>query len=425
MRLLHLVKKEIRYHKLTFVLGLLSVVVAVGIFVSLLTLLHAHDIQTERILSEKEKKIEKEMQQMENTYRKIMEEYGFNLIILPKGQNLDDFYDRGYALEFMPEDYVDRLAQSNFVSIRHLSPVVEQKIRWPEELNRTIFLFGTRGEVPFAEKAPEELPLLTPVPPGSVILGYELWNSLNLKVDDEVKLLGETFKVSKLHPQRGSKEDITVWIDLKTVQRLLGKENQINAIQTLKTYASGLDFKSIKEDITQILPDTQVVVLENKVTTMAKARDRARTTAEVSLETERQHRLKLRGELKTFASWLIPFVIIASMVLIVFLTLSNLRQRRGEIATLRALGYRSDQILYVFLAKAFFLGLIGTLIGIIVSFFVVMIALASPAQEIAKLFSIPMLIGVLVGVPILSILASWVPVILATHEDPATILREE
>ena len=425
MTLLHLVRKEISYHKLTFVLGLLSVIVAVGVLVSLLVLLHAHDIQTERILSEKEKEIEEQMQEMENNYKIIMEEYGFNLIILPKNQNLGDFYDKGYASEFMPEDYVDKLVQSNLVTIRHLLPIVEQKIRWPEELNRTIFLFGTYGEVPFTKETPEEPPLLVAVPPGTVILGYELCNSLNLKVGDEVKLLGETFKVSKCHPQRGTKDDITAWVDLEIAQRLLGRENQINEIQALKTYASGLDFKSIKEDINRILPNTQVVVLENKVTTMAEARDRARTTAEFSLETERQHRLKIRGELETFASWLIPFVIIAGMALIVFLTLSNLRQRRGEIATLRALGYRSGQILYVFLAKAFFLGLIGALIGIIVSFFVVMIALASPAQEIAKLFSIPMLIGVLVGAPILSILASWVPAILATHEDPATILREE
>ncbi len=107
------------------------------------------------------------------------------------------------------------------------------------------------------------------------------------------------------------------------------------------------------------------------------------------------------------------------------MTLSNLSQRRGEIATLRALGYRSGQILYVFLAKAFFLGLIGALLGITVSFFVVMLALALSAQEIFKLFSIPMLIGVLAGAPILSILASWVPATLAAHEDPAAILREE
>jgi len=64
-------------------------------------------------------------------------------------------------------------------------------------------------------------------------------------------------------------------------------------------------------------------------------------------------------------------------------------------------------------------------LGIIVSFFAVMLALALPAQEIAKLFSIPILIGVLVGAPILTILASWVPAILAAHEDPAAILREE
>jgi len=425
MTLLHLVKKEIGYHKLTFMLGLLSVIVAVGVLVSLLVLLHAHDIQTEFILSEKEKEIEEQMQEMENKYKIIMEEYGFNLIILPKNQNLGDFYDKGYASEFMPEDYVDKLAQSNLVTIRYLLPIVEQKIRWSEELNRTIFLFGTYGKVSFTKETPEEPPALVAVPPGTVILGYELWDSLNLKVGNEVILLGETFKVSECHPQRGTKEDITVWINLKTAQHLLGRENQINEIQTLKTYASGLDFKSIKEDINQILPNTQVVVLENKVTTMAEARDRSKTTADFSLETERQHRLKIRGELETFASWLIPLVIMASMVLIVFLTLSNLSQRRGEIATLRALGYRSGQILYVFLAKAFFLGLIGALLGITVSFFVVMLALALSAQEIFKLFSIPMLIGVLAGAPILSILASWVPVTLAVHEDPAAILREE
>ena len=424
MKLFHLVRKEIGYHKLTFVLGLLSVIVVVGVFVSLLTLLHAHDIQTERILSEKEEKIEKEMEKMEDDYRKIMLKLGLNMFILPEDQRLDNFYEEGYASKFISEEYMDMLSASNIITITHLLPIVEQKIRWPERRNRTIILIGIRGEVPFTEVDPKK-PIIAVVPSGGIVLGYELWDSLNLKVGNEVTLLGETFKVSECHPQRGTKDDITAWINLKTAQHLLGRENQINEIQTLKTYASGLDFKSIKEDINQILPNTQVVVLENKVTTMAEARDRSKTTADFSLETERQHRLKIRGELETFASWLIPLVIMISMVLIVFLTLSNLRQRRGEIATLRALGYRSGQILYVFLAKAFFLGLIGALLGITVSFFVVMLALVLSAQEIFKLFSIPMLIGVLAGAPILSILASWVPATLAAHEDPAAILREE
>jgi len=79
----------------------------------------------------------------------------------------------------------------------------------------------------------------------------------------------------------------------------------------------------------------------------------------------------------------------------------------------------------MFLTKAFFLGFIGATLGIIASFFAVMIAGGVPAEGIVKLFNLPMLIGVLVAVPILSILASWVPATLAVREDPAAILRGE
>ena len=424
MKLLHLVRKEIGYHKLTFVLGLLSVIVAVGVLVSLLVLLHAHDIQTERILSEKEEKIEKEMEKMEDDYRKIMLKLGLNMFILPEDQRLDNFYEEGYASKFISEEYMDMLSASNIITITHLLPIVEQKIRWPERKNRTIILIGIRGEVPFTEVDPKK-PIIAVVPSGGIVLGYELWDSLNLKIGNEVTLLGETFKVSECHPQRGTKDDITAWINLKTAQHLLGLEGRLSGIMALQCFCHGWDLDELVKQIPGILPGTQVVLFKNEVTTRAEARFHAEAVAKASLETERQHRLKIRGELETFASWLIPLVIMTSMVLIVFLTLSNLRQRRGEIATLRALGYRSGQILYVFLAKAFFLGLIGALLGITVSFFVVMLALALSAQEIFKLFSIPMLIGVLAGAPILSILASWVPATLAAHEDPAAILREE
>ncbi|NQS89359.1 FtsX-like permease family protein [Patescibacteria group bacterium] len=425
MKLLHLVRKEIGYHKLTFLLGLLSVIVAVGVFISLLTFLHAHDIQTERILSEKEKKIEKEMKKMEDDYRKIMLKLGLNMFILPEDQKLDDFYEEGYTSKFMPEEYMDTLSASNIVEVRHMLPLVEQKIRWPEKRNRTIILIGIRGEVPFTVRAPKK-PIVIAVAPGGIVLGYELWDSLNLKVGDEVKLLGETFKVSKLHPQRGTEDDITVWINLEIAQRLLGLEGRLSGIMALQCFCHSWNLEKLaKQVIPGILPGTQTILFKNEVTTRAESRFHAQVVAKASLETERQHRLKLRGELETFASWLIPFVIIASMVLIVFLTLSNLRQRRGEIATLRTLGYRSGQILYVFLAKAFFLGLIGAILGIILSFFAVMVALGVSVQEIVKLFNLPMLIVVLAAAPILTIIASWIPAILAAHEDPAAILREE
>ena len=49
MTLLHLITREILHHKLSFSLGIVSVIVAVGVLVGELTLLDTHDLQTQQI----------------------------------------------------------------------------------------------------------------------------------------------------------------------------------------------------------------------------------------------------------------------------------------------------------------------------------------------------------------------------------------
>ena len=426
MTIRDLVRKEIKYHKLAFILCLLSVIVATGVFAGELTVLKAHDIETDSILTEKEMQTEDEMEQMEAYYRRIMEEHGFNLLILPKGQNLNNFYAEGYASKFMPEEYVNRLAESDIPSITHLVPVIEQKIRWQEEHNRTILLLGTHYNVPSIESATRPRAPVK-VAPGKIVLGYELWDSLNPEVGDTVKLLGATFEVDGHQPQRGTKEDITVGVDLNHAQSLLDRENQINAIQAVQTYSTDPDFSSLREDITRILPDTQVVILENEATTLAKTIDRAKETAEFSLAAEQEDRSKLRVEMETFASWLIPLVAIASMMLIVLLTLANVRERSYEIAILRTIGYRSRQIGSLFLTKALLIGVIGATIGYIIGFLAaaaLSTGLGSGAETIASLFDARILLIVLITAPGMSLLASLAPAMIAARRDPADILRE-
>ncbi len=370
------------------------------------------------------------MEQMEAYYRRIMEEHGFNLLILPKGQNLDNFYAEGYASKFMPEEYVDRLAESDTPSITHLVPVIEQKIRWQEEHNRTILLLGTRYEVPSIEGATRPRSPVE-VAPGRIVLGYELRDSLNPEVGDTVKLLGATFEVEGHQPQRGTKEDITVWMDLNQAQSLLDRENQINAIQAVQTYSTDPDFSSLREEIIHILPDTQVVILENEATTLVKAIDRAKKTAEFSLAAEQEDRSKLRVEMDTFTSWLILLVFTASMALIVLLTLANVRERSYEIAILRTLGYRSRQIRSLFLTKALLIGVIGATLGYLIGFLAaatlgtgVGVGSRSGLETIASLFDARILVIVLVAAPGMTLLASLAPAMIAARRDPADILRE-
>ena len=426
MTIRDIVRKEIKYHKLAFILCLLSVIVATGVFAGELTALKAHDIETDSILTENKMQTEDEMEQMEAHYRRIMEEHGFNLLILPKDQNPDNFYAEGYASKFMPEIYVNRLLESDLSEITHISPVIEQKIRWTEEYNRTILLVGTRYEAPLREGAARpRFPV--EVASGRIVLGYELWDSLNLEVGDTVELLGERFEVDGCQPQRGTKEDITAVIDLEHAQSLLDRENQINVIQAVQTYSTDPDFSSLREEIIHVLPDTQVIILENEATTLVKAIARSKSVAEFSLAAEQEDRLKLHVEMETFTSWLIPLVFTASMALIVLLTLANVRERSYEIAILRTLGYRSRQIRNLFLTKALIIGVIGATLGYIIGFLAAAAlgtGSGSGPETITSLFDARILVIVMVAAPGMTLLASLAPAMIAARRDPADILRE-
>ena len=53
-------------------------------------------------------------------------------------------------------------------SINHVLPILQQKVKWPEE-QRTMQLIGTCGELKGRQTA-----LLEPVAEGHVVLGFEL-----------------------------------------------------------------------------------------------------------------------------------------------------------------------------------------------------------------------------------------------------------
>lgn len=426
MTLWHLVTREILHQKLNFALGICSVIVAAGVLVAELTLLDAHDERTRQILVEKEARTAEEMARMEDDYRKIMKKLGFNLLILPAGQSLENYYATGYVTEYMPEEYVHRLAGSGLMTIRHLLPSIEQKITWPEQKGRSIILVGTRGEVPVTHLAPKE-PMLLAVNPGEMIVGYQIAISLGLKVGDRVRLFRESFRISEIHDERGTKDDITIWIDLAKAQEMFGLQGKINAILALKCHCLGNQLSQIREDVARILPETQIVEVDSKVVTRAEARDRARAAAEMALAAEQANRTRMRGELEKFAAWLIPMVIIGSTVWIALLALGNVRHRRNEIGILRAVGLRSVQVLNIFLAKAILLGIIGAFLGYLAGFAVGVASgeMAMNMQTAGKLFNPGLFFLVLFTAPLLSALASWIPALIAAGQDPAEVLREE
>ena len=428
MKIQHLVLKEIIHRKLNFSLSVFATLIATASLIGSIVLLRVHDIRTQSILQEKEAKLQERMDILQDDIRKAMLILGFNVVILPKDQNLADWYSDDYSSKDMPESYVDRLANSDIISIRHLLPSLQQKIEWPER-RRKIILVGTRGEVPSLHQTPQK-PMVQPVPFGSITLGYELHRSMDIRVNDTVKLMGKTFTVNRCYEERGNQDDITAWINLKEAQELLGKEGRINAILALECLCTGNSLPTIRKEIAAILPDTQVIERESRALARAEARTKVAQEAAMTLEKEKLARETIRHEKERMASILIPVILLACALWIAIMGFINVRSRREEIGILRTVGVSARDIFMLFTWKHLSTGILGGFLGLVLG--TIMPFMSSGSDQVIRIGAVGSLIfwlglGALsvIGASFLSIVAGWIPAMIASRQDPAEVLRGE
>lgn len=333
---LHLVMAEIRHRKLNFALSALAVAAAVGAMLGVQFVLAAHGLETRRLLEERRAAIQARGEVLQDDMRKITKGLGFNVLILPADQDLANVYAEGYAEKTMPEDYVERLAAVPSIhTIEHLLPALERKILWTEQ-KRTVILIGIRGEIPIVGRE-QKKPILTPVKPGEMIVGFDLHKTLGLTPGSNTVLMGRSFRVTKAYPQRGNKDDITLWISLKEAQDLLDMPGRINAIWALNCNCFTVDrLAEVRAEISQTLPETQVIELAGQATARAEARKRANEDAVGALQAEETARRAWQTQVERLAAILFPVVAVAACLWVGALAWINVRERRSEIAILRA-----------------------------------------------------------------------------------------
>jgi putative ABC transport system permease protein len=424
MKLRRVIVREILHRKLNFSLGVVSVGLAVACVVGSLAALQKHDARTEQIIAAKEAETRERMARLEDDYRKITKELGFNVLILPRNQNLSDLFAQDYATNTMPEEYVERLAKSQVATIQHLLPSLQEKLKWPEH-ERTIILMGVRGEVPILRADPKK-PILEPVPPSTMVVGFELHRSLKLQAGDKVRLMGREFTVGRAQPERGTKDDITIWINLKEAQELLHRPGLINGILALECVCAADSLDKVRAEITRILPETQVIEFHSQTLARAEARQRAAAEAREAIQKEKDNRARLRWERQALVAVLGPVVVLACGAWIALLSLSNVRERRTEIGLWRALGVRAHVILGLFLGRAVLIGLGGAVWGYGLGWAIGAWWREGPGlAQVAGPRPDPILaLAVLAGAPFLAVLASWLPSFLASQQDPAEVLSE-
>jgi putative ABC transport system permease protein len=329
--------------------------------------------------------------------------------------------------EEFPEEYVNRLTQSNLQGVDNLSP----KLAVPVEVQgRKFTLTGILPKSEFQAKAvwqmagvfsrPEgcgtvvTIPGLTPVQPKATLVrtrvietldstealvGADVAGALGIKPSDSISLMGKTFTVAAVLPQTGTVDDSRIFGHLHTVQQLAGKGPVINVIEIVG--CCDQISKGLVPKINGLLPEAKVVTIAQVVDTQ----------------------IKTNRMMSSLSMVFIAIIVLVGGASIANYMYGNVFERRREIGTLMALGAGSSLVLKMFLLKALLLGLGGGIAGYILGT-ILAVALGPKLAGIVVL-PMPTLVLWAIGISVaIAIAASYFPARRAAKLDPCSTLQE-
>ncbi len=383
MPVIRLIIRELLHRKFNAALSTLAIVAVVTLFVAYLTSADASRRETTR----------------------VTRDIGFNVRIIPKSTDMDQFWNTGYSDQTMPEDAVERLAKADhvFVSYNHLVASLQQKFSLE---GKDVLLTGLAPAI--TAPGQRKQPMGYAIQSGHVLLGQQVSQRLGRKKGDSLELAGRKFTVEQCLAESGTEDDIRVFGLLADVQEVLQLPKRINEIKAIDCLCMASDqspLDKLRAELAKALPETKVVQL--RAIADARARQRQMVDRYFALAT--------------------PFLLLTTAAWICVLAILNVRERKLEVGLLRALGYRSTQVAALFLGKALLLGIVGAALGYTIGSALSLRYGAEIFPVTAKAIQAQprLLLWAVLAAPAFTALASFVPAMLAVAQDPAVTLRED
>jgi len=407
-----LVLKELRERKSQLVTSFLAIALGITVIVAVRT-----------ITCFSEKAVARELDNL-----------GANVLILPKGATVNNYYTADFGEYVMPESYVDDITTSRLKGVDNLSPKLTEAISLR---GQSVYLTGILPKNELKSKpawqtadgifarpegcgtvvpgalakalggaaqssggaAPSRRAVVEELDGSQVLVGSDVAKRFGLRVGSMLSIKGETFAVKAVLPSTGTVDDTRVFAHLHTVQRLFGRGRVVNAIEMIgccKQISKGLI-----DGLNRLLPEAKVVTI--------------RQIAQTQLATNTM--------MERFSLVFLVVIMLVGAVSIANYMFANVYERRREIGILLAVGATPRRISTIFLLKAAILGLAGGAVGYV--FGSILAVTLGPRIADVPVLPVPALAGwgVVIAI-VVALLASLVPVWRAARLDPAQILRE-
>lgn len=353
---------------------------------------------------------------------------GANILILPDGASLQDYYSADRNGQTLPEEYAAQIMLAGLAGVERLSPrlcvpvefggqttpltgILPQAEFEAQSAWQTVGLFQRKAHVGCkkacaapdpADALPSALTskrTIAQLQDHELVLGADVAQATRLSPGDSVPLWDEAFCVLAVLPPTGTYDDSRVFAHLHTVQRLAGAGEVVNAIEV---------FGCCEDAAGQLVPQLRELLPHTKVVTISQV-----VQAQVGV-----NRLMSRTSLLVLVVLvLVGGVSVASSIA------ANVRERRREIGTMMALGASRGFVCRLFLLKAVWLGLAGGIGGCLLGTGLAMIL--GPqwgGVRVSPLASL--LVAAMVVTLMVTLVAAYLPARRAANLDPCICFQE-
>ncbi|MGD9207851.1 MAG: FtsX-like permease family protein [Syntrophobacterales bacterium] len=342
---------------------------------------------------------------MNRDIQKKLEEYGANILILPKTENLSLTYG-GLSLggvsfemqEIRQADLVRVQAIKNAANVAAMGPMVLGALEVKE---RKVLLAGVDFQATKILKPWWKIGGTVPTDFG-VLLGSEASRILALETGDHFKVNGSALQVSGILEPTGSQDDQLVFVRLDTAQSLLHKEGRVSLVE-VAALCNACPIEDMVSQISRALPDTKVMAIQQVV----------------------QTRMETLDYFRKFSYGVTAVLVLVGSLVVLVTMMGSVRERTSEIGIFRAMGFRRSHVIKIILLEAGIISAMAGMLGYLVGFGSTKFALPffTGSNDIGVMFDPILAAGAFAVAVIMGLASSVYPALLAAQIDPTDALR--
>lgn len=332
--------------------------------------------------------------------------YGANIIISPRSEKLKVSYG-GFQMGEMLYDLTKLREDETITSIMSIGHSDRISVVAPKLVSTVVIgdvavaVVGVRWLNELGIKSHWAINGTLPEQGEQLIIGARAAVALGIGVGDEVSFLDRRFEIAGVLAQTGGDDDQAVFMDLSTLQGLLGKVDEVSFIE-VAALCSGCPIDDIVAQIRTNLPDADIKALQSIV----------------------YQRMESINFVQQLALSISIVILVTAAAMIGLSMLSAVNERKKDIGILRSLGYAKSHVFTIFCLEAALIGLAAGVCGYLAGYGASFKALdiLQLSENFQPIFSASQLVGSALLFGCVALLAALYPAWKGAVTEPSQAL---